>query len=93
MFKTRNNCITIAMLIAATVIISLALPRHDKITQLSYESGKPWLNPMLTAPFDIPIERDEADIIHIDGDPIMATETLKIDCIERGLKVLVKPRF
>lgn len=65
MFKTRNNYITIAMLIAATVIISLALPRHDKITQLSYESGKPWLNPMLTAPFDIPIERDEADVQRI----------------------------
>lgn len=41
----------------------------------------------------IVIERDKADIIHIDGDPIMATKNLKIDCIDRGLKVMVKPRF
>lgn len=65
MINNRKNYLTILMLIAATVIISLALPKHDKITALSYESGRPWLNPMLTAPFDIPIEHDEAEVQRI----------------------------
>ena len=56
----RHNAIVLLLLLAGIIVISLALPRRDMIQQLNYSEGKPWLNPMLTAPFDIPIERDEA---------------------------------
>lgn len=60
----RHNILIVLMFVAATVLISLALPRQGRLTNysnLSYEKGKPWLNPMLTAPFDIPIERTDED--------------------------------
>ncbi|MCQ2289193.1 MAG: HDIG domain-containing protein [Muribaculaceae bacterium] len=56
MTDKKHNYLIIAMFVAATVIISLMLPRHDKVTALSYEQGKPWMGQALYAPFDIPIE-------------------------------------
>ena len=47
------------LLTAAMIIISLALPRQTGNPQFSYEVNKPWLYPMLTAPFDIPKELDD----------------------------------
>ena len=55
----RHNIIVLLMLIGAIIVISMALPRQGDI-QLNYSEGKPWLNPMLTAPFDIPIEHGQA---------------------------------
>lgn len=52
----RHNLIIVLMLVAATAIISIALPRNNKVVTYTYDVGKPWLHPMLTAPFDIPIE-------------------------------------
>lgn len=43
---------------AAVIIISLALPRKTGHQTFTYEVNKPWLYPMLTAPFDIPKELD-----------------------------------
>jgi putative nucleotidyltransferase with HDIG domain len=54
---SRNNIIIILMLIGSVILISLILPSRDKKT-LVYAEGKPWHYPMLTAPFDIPIEYD-----------------------------------
>lgn len=52
----RHNLIIVLMLVAATALISIALPRNNKVVTYSYDVGRPWLHPMLTAPFDIPIE-------------------------------------
>ncbi len=56
MTEKKHNYIVFGMFILATVLISLALPRHEKVVELTYEQGKPWLNSTLYAPFDIPIE-------------------------------------
>lgn len=59
MTTKRHNYYIILMFIVATALISLALPRQDKVISYSYELNKPWLNDVLTAPFDIPIEYDD----------------------------------
>ena len=37
----------------------------------------------------ITIERDDTDVMHIDGDPVMMPEVLDIVCHPAGLKVVV----
>lgn len=58
MTNKRHNYYIILMFIVATTLISLAVPRQDKVVSFTYELNKPWLNDVLTAPFDIPIEYD-----------------------------------
>ena len=57
--ESKHNTSILLMLTAAVILITLALPRRADIQQLSYEVNKPWLYPMLTAPFDIPKELDD----------------------------------
>lgn len=57
--ESKHNLSIILMLTVAIVIISLALPRQTGHQAITYEVNKPWLYPMLTAPFDIPKELDE----------------------------------
>lgn len=58
---SKYNIVRALLLIAATVVISLCLPRNDKFSY-SYDLGKPWAYSLLTAPFDIPIELDTASV-------------------------------
>ncbi len=58
---SKHNLFVILMLVAATTLISLALPKQSKVAQYVYSVDKPWLYPTLTAPFDIPIEYSEAE--------------------------------
>ena len=57
--ENKHNFSIVLLLAASVLIISLALPRRTGQQQLSYEVNKPWIYPMLTAPFDIPKELDE----------------------------------
>ena len=57
--ETKHNTSIVLMLTAAVILISLALPRQAGYQHYTYEVNKPWLYPMLTAPFDIPKELDE----------------------------------
>ena len=57
--ETKHNVTIWLLLAAAVVLISLALPRQSSHQTITYEVNKPWLYPMLTAPFDIPKELDE----------------------------------
>ena len=57
--EKKHNVRIMLLLTAAMIIISLALPRQTGNPQFSYEVNKPWLYPMLTAPFDIPKELDD----------------------------------
>ena len=58
---TKYNISRALLLVFATAIISLCLPRNDKFSY-SYNLGKPWAYSLLTAPFDIPIELDTASV-------------------------------
>lgn len=49
----RKFWITIATYAVAALLIIFFLPRSEKV-QLSYEKNRPWSNPQLLAPFDIP---------------------------------------
>ncbi|MDE6316781.1 MAG: HDIG domain-containing protein [Muribaculaceae bacterium] len=49
----RKFWITIAIYAVAALLIIFFLPRSEKV-QLSYEKNRPWSNPQLLAPFDIP---------------------------------------
>lgn len=57
----RHNYLIILMFVAATALISLCLPRNGKTPIPSYEQGKPWLNPMLIAPFDFTIMKSDEE--------------------------------
>lgn len=54
---TKNRLIRIAMLLAATAVILLLLPRTDH-QSFTYELNQPWRYQLLTADFDMPILRD-----------------------------------
>ncbi len=54
---TRISLFRIALLIAATAIVVLIVPRADN-QSYSYELNQPWKYPLLTADFDTPINRD-----------------------------------
>lgn len=45
--------ITVALYVIAGVIIIFFMPRTERV-ELSYEKNRPWSNPQLLAPFDIP---------------------------------------
>ena len=47
----------VVMLLVATAIIVLILPRNDRAS-FAYEQGQPWRYTLLTAPFDIPVYLD-----------------------------------
>ncbi len=49
----------LGMLLAATAIILLLLPRGDH-QSYSYELNQPWRYPLLTADMDMPVQRDSA---------------------------------
>lgn len=56
-FFSRLNIIRIALLIGATALILLFVPRADH-QSYTYELNQPWKYPLLTAEFDTPILRD-----------------------------------
>ncbi len=58
----KHNLLIILMMLAGVALIALSLPHNTQEMDLllSHEVGKPWRNPTLIAPFDIPIEYDEA---------------------------------
>ena len=59
--NVKHNLMIALLMVAGVVLIALSLP-HDTeqmATLLSHEVGKPWRNPTLIAPFDIPIEYDQ----------------------------------
>lgn len=51
--REKKFWLTIAIYAAAAVVIMFFLPRSER-TELSYEKNKPWTNPQLLAPFDLP---------------------------------------
>lgn len=54
---SRFNLSRAALFVVVAAIVVYFLPHTDR-TQLSYEPGRPWIHPLLTAPFDIPVYRD-----------------------------------
>ncbi len=63
MTENRKHHLLIALLmLVGVILIALSLPRNSGQigSLLSHEVGKPWRNPTLIAPFDIPCEYDEA---------------------------------
>ena len=63
----KHNLLIALMMVAGIVLIALSLPpgTEQMDLMLSHEVGKPWRNPTLIAPFDIPIEYDEATVKRI----------------------------
>ena len=57
--ENKHKTTIMLLLAVAVVLISLALPRQSNHQVITYEVNKPWLYPMLTAPFDSPKELDE----------------------------------
>lgn len=58
-YITKNSLLRLAMLILATGIIYLLLPRPDS-QSYSYELNQPWRYQLLTADFDLVVQRDSA---------------------------------
>lgn len=56
-YFTRFSLSRAALFVAVAAIVVYFLPRTDRV-HLSYEPGRPWIHPLLTAPFDIPVYRD-----------------------------------
>lgn len=58
----KHNLKVCMMMLVGIILIALSLPHNTGQlgTMLSHEVGKPWRNPTLIAPFDIPLEYDEA---------------------------------
>lgn len=57
----KSRLLRIALLLAATAIVLLIVPRADH-QSYSYELNQPWKYPLLTADFDTPIMRDSTSI-------------------------------
>lgn len=70
---TRYNIARAALFVAMVALVVYFMPRSDR-ERLSYETGRPWIHPLLTAPFDIPVYRDS-----------VSTRML-VDSIERNFK-------
>ena len=70
---SRYNIMRAALFLAGVFIVVYFLPRADSV-KLSYEAGRPWLHPMLTAPFDVPVYRDSV------------TTSLLIDSIKKNFE-------
>ncbi|MCM1153509.1 MAG: HDIG domain-containing protein [Muribaculum sp.] len=58
-FLTRKGLLKALMLMAATALIVMLLPRADH-QSYTYELNQPWKYQLLTADFDMPIMRDSA---------------------------------
>ena len=58
--NARHTVFVALLMAAAAAIIALALPHNAIEIMPDYETGRPWRNPTLIAPFDIPIELDTA---------------------------------
>lgn len=58
---SKLNLIRIGLLLAATAIFLLIVPRADR-QSYSYELNQPWKYPLLTAEFDTPIMRDSTSL-------------------------------
>ncbi len=56
-FLTRFNLNRALLFVAVVAVVVYFLPRTDRV-QYSYQTGRPWIHPLLTAPFDIPVYRD-----------------------------------
>ena len=56
-YPSKSGFLRILLLLAATALILLILPRADH-QSYSYELNQPWKYPLLTADFDMPILRD-----------------------------------
>lgn len=56
-YLTRYNLSRAILYIVVISIVVYFLPRTDGV-KLAYEPGRPWIHPLLTAPFDIPVYRD-----------------------------------
>ena len=56
-YLTRYNLSRAALFVAVITIVVYLLPHSDSV-KLSYTTGRPWIHPLLTAPFDIPVYRD-----------------------------------
>ncbi|MDE7387323.1 MAG: HDIG domain-containing protein, partial [Muribaculaceae bacterium] len=56
-YLTRYNLSRAALFGAVIAIVVYLLPHTDSV-KLSYDAGRPWIHPLLTAPFDIPVYRD-----------------------------------
>lgn len=60
-FFSKVNLVRIGLLLAASAIILLLVPRADK-QSYTYELNQPWKYPLLTADFDTPIMRDSTSL-------------------------------
>lgn len=56
-FLTRFTIARAVLFIAVVAVVVYFLPRTDRV-QYTYQPGRPWIHPLLTAPFDIPVYRD-----------------------------------
>lgn len=54
---TRFNINRTLLFVAVVAVVVYFLPRTDRV-QYTYQTGRPWIHPLLTAPFDIPVYRD-----------------------------------
>lgn len=57
----NNRLIHIAILAAATILVTYFYPRQEQ-NMYRYEQGRPWTYAQLVAPFDIPIHPDSSRI-------------------------------
>lgn len=60
-FFSKLNLLRAALLLGATAVILLLVPRADH-QSYTYELNQPWKYPLLTADFDTPILRDSASM-------------------------------
>ncbi len=58
---TSKGWIKAAVFIAATLVLFYSLPRGNE-RHFNYEINRPWAYSLLTAPFDIPVQRDSLSL-------------------------------
>lgn len=81
----------LAIMLATLAVIVLLMPRNSD-SKLSYEVNRPWTHALLTAPFDVPIYRDEMssqrlrDSLRASFVPYYTVDNRAYDRIEKALK-------
>lgn len=76
-----------ALFLVGVFIVVYFLPRIDTV-KLSYDAGRPWVHPMLMAPFDIPVYRDTVstrvliDSINREFEPVYTVTTAPADTLK-----------
>ena len=55
----KGNIIRLLLFVGAIMIITYFIPREND-ESFNYTMGRPWQYPLLTAPFDIPVNLDSA---------------------------------